>query len=76
MEEFIGLYAEYGAMGLVCAAFFYTYYKYHSLVVLLVHHILYNEKAMAFYIHIFKVTLTIFFKGFNKITIFFFVPFI
>jgi uncharacterized protein HemX len=27
MEEFIGLYAEYGAMGLVCAAFFYGYFK-------------------------------------------------
>ena len=27
MEEFIGLYAEYGAIGLVCAAFFYGYFK-------------------------------------------------
>ena len=27
MEEFIGLYAEYGAMGLVVMAFFYGYFK-------------------------------------------------
>ena len=27
MEEFIGLYAEYGEIGLVCAAFFYGYFK-------------------------------------------------
>jgi hypothetical protein len=27
MQEFMSLYAEYGALGLVCAAFFYGYFK-------------------------------------------------